>query len=66
MILLFEEQFSKDIDKITVKSVKKKIEKTIIDLKEVKTITRFPNIKKLTGHKLAYQLELTIIDYVSF
>ena len=66
MILLFEEQFSKDIDKITVKSVKKKIEKTIIDLKEVKTITRFPNIKKLTGHKLAYRLELTIIGYVSF
>lgn len=61
MILFFEEQFSKDINKIADRLVKKKIEKIIISLKEVKTITRFPNIKKLTGHKTAYRIRIN--DY---
>jgi mRNA interferase RelE/StbE len=57
----FLKQFSKDIDKISVKSVKKNLIKLIelIDLRIVLVIFRI--LKKLVGHKSAYRVR--IADY---
>jgi len=57
----FLDNFSKDLDKISVKSVKNNITKLIINLESAKSLAEIPQIKKLKGHKTAYRVR--IADY---
>lgn len=57
----FLKQFSKDIDKISIKSVKKNLVKLIELVESEDSLDNIPNIKKLAGHKSAYRVR--IADY---
>lgn len=54
----FLEKFSKDIDAINLKSVKKNIAKLVIDVEIAKAINELSNVKKLKGHKFAYRIRV--------
>ena len=51
----FLKRFSKDIDELTVKSVKSALKKVIESIENADTLTEIPNTKKLQGHKTAYR-----------
>ena len=48
-------KFSKDLDDLTLKSVKKSIIRLIEFMEVVDTLENIPNTKKLKGHKTAYR-----------
>jgi mRNA interferase RelE/StbE len=53
--------FSKDINRISLKSVKSNLVKLIEIIENSDNLTRVPNLKKLVGHKSAYRVR--IADY---
>ena len=54
----FLKRFSKDIDELTVKSVKSALKKVIESIESANTLTDIPNTKKLQGHKTAYRIRV--------
>ena len=57
----FLAKFSKDIDQISVKSVKKNLIKLIELIESEDNLNNIPHLKKLAGHKSAYRVR--IADY---
>ena len=49
----FLKRFSKDIDELTVKSVKATLKRVIESIENADTLSNIPNTKKLQGHKSA-------------
>ncbi len=58
MKIVFLSKFSKDLDKITVQSVKAKIAHIISEAEAANTIYDIKNIKKLSGDKISYRIRL--------
>lgn len=54
----FLSKFSKDIDQISVKSVKINLSKLILQLEKEENLENISNIKKLSGHKSAYRIRI--------
>ncbi len=54
----FLAKFSKDIDQISVKSVKSNLVKLIEQLEAEENLNNIPNLKKLAGHKSAYRVRI--------
>ena len=54
----FLKRFSKDIDELTVKSVKSALKKVIESIEKANTLTDIPNTKKLQGHRTAYRIRV--------
>ena len=54
----FLKRFSKDIDELTVKSVKSALKKIIESIESANTLTDIPNTKKLQGHRTAYRIRV--------
>lgn len=57
----FLTKFSKDIDRINLKSVKANLVKLINQVESAETLEGITNLKKLVGHKSAYRVR--IADY---
>ncbi len=57
----FLSQFSKDINHISLKSVKSNLIKLINLIEFSENLNNVPNLKKLVGHKSAYRVR--IADY---
>lgn len=57
----FLSKFSKDLDKISIKSVKLNMVKLIELIESSSNLSNIPNVKKLSGHKSAYRVR--IADY---
>lgn len=57
----FLERFSKDIDRISLSSVKKSVERLIRQIESAESLEKIPQVKKLTGFKSAYRIR--IADY---
>lgn len=54
----FLESFNKDLESITLKSVKRSVEKLIIHIESSPAIISTPNLKKLSGFKSAYRIRI--------
>ncbi|MBL7889420.1 MAG: type II toxin-antitoxin system RelE/ParE family toxin [Bacteroidia bacterium] len=54
----FLSKFSKDIDRITVKSVRSNLLKLIELMESEENLNNIPHLKKLAGHKSAYRVRL--------
>jgi len=54
----FLKRFSKDIDELTVKSVKATLKRVIESIENADTLSNIPNTKKLQGHKSAYRIRV--------
>ena len=54
----FLKRFSKDIDELTVKSVKSALKKVIESIESANTLTDIPNTKKLQGHRTAHRIRV--------
>lgn len=54
----FLDKFNKDLDRIYIPSVKKSIERAIIQAESAKNIQELRNIKKMTGYKIAYRIRI--------
>jgi mRNA interferase RelE/StbE len=54
----FLSKFSKDLDHISLKSVKKNVAKLILQMESEKNLDNIPHIKKLSGHESAYRARL--------
>lgn len=50
----FLKKFSKDIDHITIKAVKNNLAKLIRLMESEENLNNIPHLKKLAGHKAAY------------
>lgn len=51
----FLKKFSKDIDDLKIKSVKRALIRLIENMEAVDSLDKIPNVKKLKGHKTAYR-----------
>ena len=58
MEIEFLDRFTKELDKIKVKSVKTSVVKLIQKVELANNLHDIPNIKKLEGHKSAYRIRL--------
>jgi len=58
MIIEFDKSFEKSLEKLKNKSLFTKIEKTIIEFENAKSISELSNIKKLSGYKLYYRVRI--------
>ena len=58
MIIEFDKSFEKSFEKLKNKSLFPKIEKTIIEFENARSLTELSNIKKLTGYKSYYRLRI--------
>ena len=54
----FLSKFSKDIDQINQKSVKRNLIKLIELMESADNLQKIPNIKKLAGHHSAYRVRI--------
>ena len=54
----FLSKFSKDIERISQKSVKANLSKLIHSLELAENLNNIPNLKKLVGHKSAYRVRI--------
>ncbi len=57
----FLAKFSKDIDRISIKSVRSNLVKLISSIESAENLNKIPNLKKLAGHRSAYRVR--IADY---
>ena len=57
----FLDKFNKDLDKISIKSVKNSLAKLIVNVEFAKHINEISQTKKLKGHKSAYRIRIS--DY---
>ena len=54
----FLKKFSKDLDEVKVKSVKRSLIHLIEFIESVDSLDDIPNTKKLKGHKAAYRIRI--------
>ncbi len=54
----FLERFSKDIDRLPSKLLKRKIEKIILKVERSSRSSEISNLKKLKGHDKAYRIRI--------
>lgn len=54
----FLEKFSKDLDKISVKSVKDSVRRLILQVEKVESTAGIPQVKKLAGFKSAHRIRI--------
>jgi mRNA interferase RelE/StbE len=54
----FLKKFSKDLDSLNVKSIKKSLIRVIELMESIESIENIPNTKKLKGHKTAYRTRI--------
>ena len=57
----FLDKFNKDLDKISLKSVKNNLAKLIVNMEAAKSVSEISQTKKLKGHKSAYRVRIS--DY---
>jgi len=57
----FLDRFNKDIDKISLKSVKNNLAKLIFNVESARSLSEIHQTKKLKGHRSAYRVR--IADY---
>lgn len=50
--------FSKDLDRISQKSVKTSLSKLIQLIEQSENLSNIPNLKKLAGHRSAYRVRI--------
>ena len=58
MKTIFLNSFLKDINKLSLQSVKDDIQKTILNVEKANSIKEIKNIKKLSGFKYAYRIKI--------
>jgi mRNA interferase RelE/StbE len=58
MKVLFEKKFLKNIDALSNKELKQRIEQIIIDIENASDFSQIINLKKLKGHKSAYRIRV--------
>ncbi len=58
MNVLYEKSFLKDLKKRKDKSLKKRIEEVIHDIKKAKNRSELTSLEKLQGHKTAYKIRV--------
>jgi len=58
MIIEFDKSFEKSLEKLKNKSLYPKIETTIIEFENAKSLSELSNIKKLTGFKFYYRVRI--------
>lgn len=58
MIVLIDKRFEKDTNKISDKSILKKIASCIIDTQNAKSLNEVKNLKKLKGFDLEYRIKI--------
>ena len=58
MKVIFFREFSKDLDSISLKSIKSSLKKVIERMEIADTLSEIPNTKKLQGHKTAYRTRI--------
>lgn len=58
MQVQFTAKFSKDLDKVSLKSVKNNIIQLIELFENSKDLNSIPNLKKLKGHKSAFRVRI--------
>ena len=51
----FLKRFSKDMNEISMKSIKRSLKKVIESMETADSLSKIPNTKKLQGHKTAYR-----------
>ena len=54
----FLKQISRDLDRVTSKSVKQSVIRIIEQIEKVDSLDKIPNTKKLKGHKSAYRIRV--------
>ncbi|MBM2814731.1 MAG: plasmid stabilization protein [Ignavibacteria bacterium] len=54
----FLDKFSKDLDKIDDKKIKKKVIDVIEDIESTDKLSKLINVQKLSGFKTAYRIQL--------
>jgi mRNA interferase RelE/StbE len=58
MKVIFLKEFSKDLDGLSLKSVKLSLKRVIEKMEAADTLSKIPNTKKLQGHKTAYRTRI--------
>lgn len=58
MTVEFDKSFAKWLSKISDKALLKKIEKVILQLETVQTLGQISNLKKLTGYKNYFRVQI--------
>jgi len=58
MIIEFDKSFEKSLDRINNKSLFARIEITIIEFEQAKSLSELSNVKKLTGFKHYFRLRI--------
>ena len=58
MKILVDKSFVKDVDKITDKKLLRNLSKLIIELETAKSLTEFPNVKKITGYNSFFRIRI--------
>jgi mRNA interferase RelE/StbE len=58
MIVSYNRNFKKDLEKIKDKKIKAALKSKIVELKEKDNITEVTAVKKISGHPLAYRIRL--------
>jgi mRNA interferase RelE/StbE len=58
MQVVFLKRFSKDLDSVSNKGVRRILELFIEDVERSSTLKNHPNIKKLSGYKNAFRLRI--------
>ncbi|MFZ1081165.1 MAG: type II toxin-antitoxin system RelE/ParE family toxin [Candidatus Kryptoniota bacterium] len=54
----FLDKFGRDIDKLSVKSVKESVRRLILQVETAESVTSIPQVKKLAGFKSAYRIRI--------
>ncbi len=54
----FLEKFNNDLDTISAKSIKRSLERLIVNIESSSSIAAIPNIKKLSGFKSAFRVRI--------
>ncbi len=54
----FLKQFYKDLDKLSLQSIKDKAAKAILNVEEAKKLSEIKGLKKLSGYKSAYRIKM--------
>ena len=54
----FLASFNKDVNKLSVVSVRQSLKKLILRVESSKSLSDIPNLKKLSGHPTAYRIRL--------
>ena len=58
MIVEFLDSFYRDLENKVQPQDKSRLIKTILAIEEAETMNKFPNLKKLAGHRFAYRIRL--------